>query len=132
MLLSCEDIAPYTSQMMAGHLVVFCAVSWIWGLRIGTSRGSTAVFVLFMSAFSLFVASTLLAALGSGLCRVCFAVACLSDVPLVVSLWVFIREHQKVCAMLESKKEKELTGKRATRRKKPVTRRAANRRVPKR
>ncbi len=32
MLLSCENIGSYASEMMAGHLVLFCALSWIWGL----------------------------------------------------------------------------------------------------
>jgi len=102
--------------MISGNIVLFVGVWWIWQKKVETQRGSIIAFLFFMATFSLFIASAVLAALGNAFCRVTFSLACISDVPLIFLVWLFLRKHLESCERLEfkasSKRENARQGKR--------------------
>lgn len=103
MLPSCENIGTCTVKMIAANMVLFVGLWWIWQKRFEGQRGSMVAFPLFMGTFTLFIASAVLAALGKTACRLMFCLGCISNVPLVFSVWMFIKGHSESCERLEIK-----------------------------
>jgi len=102
-----ENIGSYAATMAAANMVLFTAFPWIWEKKLGTRRGAPSVFLLFMATFTLFTVTMSLAAFGKPVCRVLFCVACCLNVPAVVTVWFFIKEHAEDRGRLESKVEHE-------------------------
>ena len=103
MLPSCENIGTCTAKMIAANMVLFVGLWWVWQKRVESARGNMVAFAFFMGTFTLFIASAVLATLGKPVCRFVFCLGCISDVPLVFSVWMFIRKHLEGCGRLEIK-----------------------------
>lgn len=103
MLSSCENIGTCAATMTGANLLLFTVFSYVWEQKLETKRGSLVAFSVFMTTFAMFILSSVLAALGNPFCQIVFCMACCLDVPAVLSIWIFIFRHQKVCGNLESK-----------------------------
>jgi hypothetical protein len=92
--------------MAAANLVLFTAFPWIWEKKLGTRRGALSIFLIFLATFALFTLSLCLAAFDKSVCKVLFCIACCLNIPAVVSVWGFVREHAEDREVVEFKVER--------------------------